>query len=367
MGRRSNRSGTLYKRGAVWYVKIPVGGRFVRQSTGTGDKAKARAILDGMARGSDLTDAERLAAIEARLRPETPDPELSDVWDRYTQHPENVSQSDMARTQDHGRWAYFMRWVSKNRPSARTIEDVTDGVAVDFIMELRTNTAPKTINDYVRVLRRIWRLNGCAANPWMQFKWIKHTPHLRRALSDAEVTKLISRADGELKILFALGAFTGLRMSDCARARWESFDDGTETMTVTPSKTRHSSGRAVAIPVHPSLQKLIGTRAGRSGYLMPGLASLYEQKLSRRVMRHFADCGFECCEKVEGFRQRVTVVGFHSLRSTFITNMANIGAPMAMVQAIVGHMTPEMSMRYYRANAEAARGRIAALPAFGIV
>ena len=55
-------------------------------------------------------------------------------------------------------------------------------------------------------------------------------------------------------------------------------------------------------------------------------------------------------------------VGFHSLRSTFITAMANIGAPMAMVQAIVGHMSPEMSMHYYRVNAEAARARIAALP-----
>ena len=367
MGRRSNRSGTLYKRGAVWYVKIPVGGRFVRQSTGTGDKAKARAILDGMARGSDLTDAERLAAIEARLRPEKTDPELADVWERYTQHPVNISQSDVARSQDGGMWRRFFGWAGRNAMSIRTMGDVTANVAVEFIMSIREENAPKTVNEYVRVLRRIWKLNGCEENPWIQFKQIKHTPHLRRALTDDEVARLIGVADGELKVLFALGAFTGLRMSDCAHARWEHFDDNTETMTITPSKTRHSSGKSVAIPVHTSLRKLIGARNGRVGYVMPGLADLNSQKLSRRVMRHFADCGFECSEKVEGFHRRVTVVGFHSLRSTFITNMANIGAPMAMVQAIVGHMTPEMSMHYYRANAEAARSRIAALPAFGIV
>ena len=365
MERRSNRSGTLYKRGAVWYVKIPVGGKWVRQSTGTGDKAKARAVLDNMTRGSALTDAERLAVIQTRLRPDAPDPELPDGWERYTQHPENIGQSEIMRKQDGGRYRAFMRWIAENHHRARNMSAITAAVAVEFIVELKTNTAPKTINDYVRVLRRIWRLCGCAENPWTQFRQIKHAPHLRRALTDAEVSKLIREADGELKILFAVGAFTGLRLSDCAHVKWEDFDRELKTMTITPSKTRHSSGKSVAIPVHPSMKKILGVNGG-AGYVTPGLAGLKEQRLSQTVMRHFKSCGFEEAEKVEGFRQRVPVVGFHSLRSTFITNMANIGAPMAMVQAIVGHMTPEMSMHYYRANAEAARSKIAALPGYGI-
>lgn len=366
MARRANRSGTLYRRGAVWYVKIPVGGKWLRQSTGTGDKAKARAILDGMTRGCELTDAERLAAIETRLRPSAIDPKLSEAWERYAAHPENVGQSDAMRTQDGSRWRLLMRWIGQNEPRARTMGDVTEAVAVAFFADQRTHTSPKTLNDYVRVYRRVWRLNGCAENPWMKIRRLKRISHLRRALSDEEVARLIGTARGELRVMFAVGAYTGLRMSDCAHVRWEDFDRTLQTVMVTPSKTRHSTGRAVAIPVHPSLRKILGAGDGRTGYVMPELARVDEHRLSRIVMRHIRDCGFEEPVAVEGFRHRVPVVGFHSLRSTFITNMANIGAPMAMVQAIVGHMTPEMSLHYYRANAEAARARIEALPGYGI-
>ena len=121
----------------------------------------------------------------------------------------------------------------------------------------------------------------------------------------------------------------------------------------------------MAIPVHPALAKVVGRRQ-RSGFVTPGLAKLPEWALSNMVMRHFRRCGLEERERPDNFRRSVATVGFHSFRSTFITNMANIGAPMAMVQAIVGHMSPEMSMHYYRANAEAARAKIAALPGYGL-
>lgn len=44
--------------------------------------------------------------------------------------------------------------------------------------------------------------------------------------------------------------------------------------------------------------------------------------------------------------------------------MADFGAPLAMVQALVGHVSAEMTMRYYRQDLERSRIEIAKLPDF---
>ena len=67
MSRRANRSGTLFNRNGIWYTKVKVGGRWDVKTTHTGDKDKARAILDRITKGCELTDRERLAAIKAKL------------------------------------------------------------------------------------------------------------------------------------------------------------------------------------------------------------------------------------------------------------------------------------------------------------
>ena len=378
MARRQNGAGTLEKRGRVWYTKVYVNGKKIMRTTGTGDKAKALAILNDQTRGSDLPAKERLAEIVEHLRDEAPRPDFTQAWKNYEDAPENAGQSEKAQDGDRGRWRFLTRWLfgydggprcwincKAAYPGVATLADVTPEVVQAFVKFARGVSSPNTVNKYVRTFKRIWKFNGMDVNPWERYRPIRATPHLRRALDDDEVGKLIKTAKGELRTLFAFGAFTGLRMSDCARIRWEDFDADCTTLTVCPGKTKNSTGRVVAIPVHPALGAVVGKRK-RSGYVTPGLARLPEWALSDRVMEHFRLCGFDETEKPDNFRHAVATVGFHSFRSTFITNMANIGAPMAMVQAIVGHMTPEMSIHYYRANAEAARAKIAALPGYGI-
>ena len=374
MKRRANGAGTLYKRGSVYYTKIKAGGKWVCQSTGTGDKEEARTILNKVSKGYGLTDAERLAAIEVALRRSGPSPDFATAWQRYVDAPANVSQTDGAQETDAGRWRFFLRWLhgydggprcrincEAAHPEVKKLSAVTPEIAAEFVRHAQGVSSPGTVNKYVRTFKRVWRLNGEEKTPWDSFRKIAESPHLRRALSDKEVGRLIEKATGELRVLFAVGAYTGLRMSDAAHVRWTDFDAKGQTLSIRPSKTMHTTGRTVAIPVHPALARIVGKRK-RTGYVMPELAALPEWELSDRVTEHFKACGFEAGEKPDGYRRSVPVVGFHSLRSTFITNMANIGAPMAMVQAIVGHMSVEMSMHYYRANAEAARARIAALP-----
>ena len=105
MGRRRNGSGTLYRRGATYYAQIKVAGRTLRLSTGETNKRRATARLDALARGYDLSDEERLAAVEAALRPHEDDVPIEAAFDRYMAGPRRPQTA----TKERNRRTAWMR------------------------------------------------------------------------------------------------------------------------------------------------------------------------------------------------------------------------------------------------------------------
>ena len=90
--------------------------------------------------------------------------------------------------------------------------------------------------------------------------------------------------------------------------------------------------------------------------------------LVRRIQEHFKASGItvhkpvaECKDKA---RQRPVVeVGFHSLRHTFVSLCRESNAPLAVVEAIVGHSNPAMTRHYTHVGELAAANAVALLPA----
>ena len=84
--------------------------------------------------------------------------------------------------------------------------------------------------------------------------------------------------------------------------------------------------------------------------------------VTNRVQKIFRECGIKTqVEQGEG-RKALTDVGFHSLRHTFVSLSANAGAPLAIVQAIVGHSNPAMTRHYFHEQEGALVSAVAALP-----
>ena len=108
--------------------------------------------------------------------------------------------------------------------------------------------------------------------------------------------------------------------------------------------------------------------ANRRGYVMPQCAEMYLKQageLSARFMRVFKSAGIETAtEGQEGSRKRC-LVGFHSLRHTFVSLAANAGVPLAFVQSIVGHSTVEMTRHYFHESEAALNSAVSALPDIG--
>lgn len=372
MAKRANGAGTLYRRNGWYYGQLRLDGRQVRLSLDTKDRREATRRLDDLARGYDLSDEERLAALAVHLRPKASRLSFDEAWRGYEKAPENLAQSETARANNHTIWTGFMRWLHgwdrpRSRvncdgahPSADSIADVTDRVAAEFVEWLKANRSPETANKYIRVMKRVWTLNRAEPNPWGKFRKFRVEAVQRRALSRVEVDFIIDRAEGELRALFTLGAFTGMRLGDCQRFRWEMVAG--DRIMVRTSKTKRLAG----IPMHPRIRAALeeiagGAKLPRKGYVFKTFAEWPEWKMSEVVQQHFADCGFEKAAKRDGYKKAMGDVGFHSLRSTFITRLGEAGVPLAIVREMVGHVSEEMSQRYFRVNDEMAARAIAAL------
>lgn len=353
MARRANGSGTLYRRNGWYYAQLKVGASIMRKALDTRDKREAVKRLDVLAAGFDLSDEERLAALAVRLKPRSERRSFDEAWQAYISAPENAAQSTRARGIDSAIWTAFVKFTKKHS-AAYLVDDITENLASDYFTDINSRLSPSSVNRHMRVLKRVWRINKVEPNPWAEFRRLDVIPIQRRALSKAEVDLLISKADGELRTLFILGVYTGLRLGDCQRFRWESVAG--DRIMVRTSKTK----RIAALPIHPLLKEAMGAPK-KEGYLLPELAAMPIWSLTYRVQRHFAACGFTTRQKrANGLRSGV-VVGFHSLRSTFITRLGEAGVPLAVVREMVGHVSEEMSQRYFRADDDMAAKAIAAL------
>ena len=221
--------------------------------------------------------------------------------------------------------------------------------------------------------RCLWRVLAdhpkarLVCNPWEKVKKREVIEHTRRELTLEELANVCGSVTGEMRTLFAVGVYTGLRLGDCALLDWGEVDLVRRRICLIPRKTkRHAHGKPVVIPIHATLAAILDETPtkNRKGYVVPELAELYERNpstLSHHISAVFAAAGIETQSKKEGERAKVDV-GFHSLRHTFVSLSANAGAPLAIVQAIVGHSNPAMTRHYFHEQESALTTAVAALP-----
>lgn len=356
MGKRANGSGTLYRRNGWYYAKLAVGDGVMRSSLNTRNRAEAVERLNKLAAGYDLSDEERVAALAVRLKPKTGRRTFEEAWEAYTGAPETAAQSDAARREDRAVFEAFVEWIGVNHRGVECMDDVSDEIAAERFASLRASRAAQTVNKHRRILARVWAINRLESNPWERIGKLPVRCVQREAISKEDLELIIERAEGELRTLFTVGAYTGARLMDCARARWEMVVG--DYFTIRTSKT----GRLAAIPIHRLLAEEFD-RIGRkkTGPIMPDLAGREKWDVSERVQRHFAACGFVETLKRDGYKKAVPAIGFHSLRSTFITRLAEAGVPLAVVREMVGHVSEDMSQRYFRVSRDMAAKAIAAL------
>ena len=396
------RSGHLFKRGNVYYVRIVLNGKPIVKSTGETTVKEARkrqreiihpfSLVDEARALQNLTDRLHHARADATeaVAAIAPGLTLHNAWDAYEKSQKRPDSGRETLRQYRVEWTRFVRWMQKKHPKTLLMAEVTATHAEAFIAQLRADRSAGTVNKYLAALALVFRVlrepGRIERNPFEGLPRLRAVQQGRRELTVEELRSVCAAATGEMRILFAVGLYSGLRLGDAATLRWSETDLERCLIRRIPNKTARRNPKPVLVPIHPSLRAVLSeaaaaTRKPRPEFVMPGLASDYlrhSARLTRQVQKHFEACGIRTIKDGTGVKiekdsegkvkrvhtgtRAVVEVGFHSLRHSFVSLCRASGVSLAVVEEIVGHSNPAMTRHYTHTGEAAAIQAVHGLP-----
>lgn len=340
----------------------------------------------------DIQDAEEAAEV-AEMELKNSCAQIAKGWELFMACPKRPASCKrfpadaIPRTSNVANYrAYYYRfrdWMHGNHSDVRVLSDVTQDQAAEFMEIVRDSGAPGTYNKYLQFFNLFYKIlidsnKIKCENPFRDIDRMENRYHSKRPLTLEQIAKLIDSANGEMRLLIALGYFTGLRFGDCCTLLWREIDLIRGVIERIPRKTEHTVRDIQEAKIKVGIPRfLFGMfsdvpQEDRSGYVLPTFAKDYlegrEYKVNRLLMDHFEACGIQTIRPGTGtpevkdksgkvIRRAVRAVvecGFHSLRYSYISHNAELGTPAAVIQKNAGHSSPAMTEHYTRISDRAA-------------
>ena len=214
-----------------------------------------------------------------------------------------------------------------------------------------------TYNVKLRLLRNALTVFMKEDCPFKEFQNKRHYPESRKPFTDEQLKAIWAAMDDpdfimvnkqELYVVLKTAYYTGLRRGDICHLEWSSIINN--SIVLKPSKTAHSSGMVVTIPIVAPLRELLDKLPHNSHYVFPQTAARYTgntDRLTNDIRRLLEHCGIQPCEKVEGHRKvKAMRYGLHSFRHTFISNLLNGGVDAMLIRSMVGHRSEMVTQIY---------------------
>lgn len=210
---------------------------------------------------------------------------------------------------------------------------------------LKGKLANKTLNNHLSVLKKClgtaYEWSGLAGTP-PKVIWLKSMQPKMDYLTSEESEALLANAEGIVYELLLTALRTGMRQGELKGLQWSSIDWESRLITVQHSRNDYTkeldspkSNRVRHIPMAPDLYQTLHKRRKEIGYVFLDLDkhAFDEQRLRLRLAK--------ICRKA-GLRK----IGWHTLRHTFASQLVINGTALPVVQALMGHSTITMTMRY---------------------
>ena len=372
-----------------WWAAFRQGGRLIFRSTGTTDKKLAVRIADDLEQAAKGADAgtlvesqvrEILAGILKRAGMESPGlkpPSIRDFLEKWL-------ESKAAGLSQGSLWGYqkavstFLEFMGARAKLPLGAVQPADARA--FVAKLQgQGYAPKSVGIYAKVIRGCLRqavTDGLIpSNPFggadLTAQKAGKGVHKREPFTPAEIALLIAAA-GEVsedwRTVVMLGAYTGQRLRDCCRLTWENLNLTSGRLTFTPLKT----GTELELPIHPALLQHLESLASKAGdqpakFITPSLSDL-ETGGSRGLSMQFAEimrkAGVGAGKVSEGTRRKQNSKGFHSLRHSFVSALANADVPAELRMKLAGHSDLKSHSGYTATELETLSRTLKKLPEF---
>ena len=354
---RGHGRGTLIQQSSgLFLAKWAHGGRTYVRSTKTHDKDEALKKLDEFVK--PFLEQDQIAVLEnlqakvrtIEKRKESEEQKkvnqtlLKNLFGTYIDalDDDTISDQTIACYKSYAR--QYVAWMNENFKTVTTLGQVTQPMNQKFLKHLEETRSNATYNAFLLTLRKMFVLLLHNPSLWDFKKKPEKVVYERRALTSKELKRLLKYVanDTDLNVLFQLGIYTGMRLSDSAMIKWSAIDLEHKLISIVPIKLKRYN-KTVHIPIHPKLLSLLKRLSKGVKDRGEYVSSLNAHRYSTKSLANILKVVFMECNINDGHNH----LAFHSLRHTFVSVSANAGVPLPIVQAIVGHSSAEMTNRYY--------------------
>ena len=285
-----------------------------------------------------------------------------------------------------------MAHVGKQRARA-SVEAVTPQDVKSFRdLQVKEGKAETTANLALKTLRSLFndaRREGLiSTNPAEAVVTFGAEKEARDVFTHEQLCALVAKASPEWKTAILLAYYSGLRLRDAVSLTWDNvnFDlrqiryfprksDRRRSQTVSaigqvrrPDWKKHVTGQ-LEVPLMPEVEahllslpssddpaaKLCPTLAAKSTGGNRGLSRMFQRVMAAAGI--YSDRGVEKRGKGRQFK----TLGFHSLRHTFVSELANADIPADVRRQISGHNDEKIHERYTHLDLDTKRRALAHL------
>jgi len=379
---------SVYRRGNVWWCNVMVNNKRIQCSTGQTEESKAKdwerkkiASLRGEENAHLVLEKVKTMLVDNKAT-------FNQAWGYFEKYPRAKVSDDQTIT-NKSVWQDFAAFCM-----AQNIDSVflvTHDIAAQYVTQIKskgrfasivytrgkktienTNTKPfsaRTTNFYIGVLRLIFHVlqigKFVLENPFENIQKFAADTVDREIFTESDIQILLKQTSHPLYPIIMVGLFTGLRKENIVALQYKNIDLKNRWIKCVQFKT----GNDVEIPITEPLYRYFSSLVWGDGnaYMFPELHQMYvsdDAKLSKEFKKLLSQIGIsDATIKAEGRSRASSVKDIHSFRHTFAYLAGKYQIPLAIVQSVLGHMTPAMT-RHYMAHATMADKQhfMAALP-----
>jgi integrase len=211
--------------------------------------------------------------------------------------------------------------------------------------KVKDGLANKSIKNHLTVLSKCIT----SAYAWLEFAskppeipWPKCPPPQTDYLSPDECAILLSPAGGVIREMILMALRTGMRQGELKGLQWSSIDWENRVVIVKNSYCDREknigppkNNRIRSIPLDADLYEILYRKRKSTGYVFTNAKG--------RPLNH-SWLSYHLCNLCT--RAGLRRISWHTLRHTFASHLAMKGVPLNTVQALLGHSTIVMTMRY---------------------
>jgi integrase len=318
-----------------------------------------------LAANSEFTQATSLAFFNDLLRATTAEeldiPRVGAYFDTWFETKRVLAKAEGTLSRYEPVLKGFVASLPERRRTA-TLASLTAIEIERFRNAERTSgKSASTVNFGVKVLRAALntarRQGLITTNPAEAVEMLTEEGEQRIPFDADQVRSLIRHADTEWRGMILFGFHAGLRLTDCANLTWANVDPVRHAVTFRPKKTagrKRSADKETTVALHrdiisyldalptndnptaPLFPSLHGKPSGSHG----GLSNAFNRLMQAAQIR------IPVGVKKEGKGRQFRALGFHSLRHSFVSRLANAEVSADVRKQIVGHSSDEIHQRY---------------------